>query len=116
MLDNRQAFGLPLRTKRRRTERRTQDRARAKLARDLERLFKLGAGGSPDRPIVISSPSEVEVQARGTPCPICQGELRVDEHRAETVGATRLRVAKVTCAACGAGREIYFQLRASTLN
>jgi hypothetical protein len=93
-----------------------QDRAQAKLARDLERLFKLGPGGSPDRPIVISSPSELEVQARGTPCPICQGELRVEEHKAETVGTVRLRVAKVLCVTCRAGRDIYFQLRASTLN
>ena len=83
---------------------------------DLDRLFKLGPGGSPRRPIVIDSPSEVEVQAKGIPCPICQGELRVEEHTAETVGTLRLRVAKVICAVCQAKRDVYFQLRASTLN
>lgn len=84
--------------------------------RDLERLFELGPGGSPARPLVIASPSEVEVQARSLPCPICGGELRVEEHTAETVGTARLRVAKVVCAGCRAGRRIYFQLAQARLN
>ena len=87
-----------------------------KLGKDLERLWKLGPGGSPERPIGITSPSEVEALARSTRCPICQGELRVEEHAAETLGSVRLRVARVACGICRARRAIYFQLRATTLN
>jgi hypothetical protein len=101
---------------RKRTARRAQDRAREKVVRDLDRLFQLGPGGSPARPIVLASPSEVEVQARSLPCPICGGELRMEEHTAETVGTARLRVAKVVCAACRAPRSIYFQLAQARLN
>lgn len=101
---------------RKRTARRAQDRASAKLSRDRERLFQLGPGGSPERPIVVTSPTEVEVQARSLPCPICDGELRVEEHTAETVGTARLRVAKVLCAVCHARRAIYFQLASVRLN
>jgi uncharacterized protein YbaR (Trm112 family) len=60
------------------------------------------------------------------PCPVCQGELRVDEHTAETVklaaaapsggAAVRLRVAAVACTRCGRRRKLYFQLLATSLN
>ena len=99
-----------------RSERREKDRATAKLGKDLERLWKLEPGGSPERPIAITSPSEVEALARSTRCPICQGELRIEEHTAETLGQRRLRVARVACVICRAPRAIYFQLRATTLN
>jgi hypothetical protein len=99
-----------------RSERRERDRAQVKLGKDLERLWKLGPGGSPERPIAVTSPSEVEVIARSTRCPICQGELRIEEHTAETLGSVRLRVARVACIFCRAQRSIYFQLRATTLN
>lgn len=101
---------------RRRSARRAQDRARGKLAQDLERLFRLGPGGSAERPIEITSPAELEGKARSLPCPICDGELRVLEHTAETVGTARLRVAKVVCTACRAERSIYFQLAGARLN
>jgi hypothetical protein len=38
------------------------------------------------------------------------------EHAAETIDGVRLRVARVTCTACGTGRAIYFRLRETTLN
>jgi len=102
--------------KRKRTERRANDRAQAKLSRDLERLWSFEPGASAERPIVIASPSEVEVRARALPCPLCRGEMRVEEHTAETVGAGRLRIAKVVCALCRSRRAIYFQLAAAQLN
>lgn len=103
-------------SKRKRSERREADRAAGKLARDLDKLAAHAPGGSPERPIVIDSPSEVEVRARSTPCPICRGELRVGEHAAETIGGARLRVARVTCSVCRASRAIYFELAVSRLN
>ncbi len=99
-----------------RAERREKDRAQLKLAKDLEKLWKVAPGGSPERPIAITSPSEVEVIAKSTRCPICQGELRMEEHAAETLGQVRLRVARVACVICRAPRGIYFQLRATTLS
>ena len=99
-----------------RSERRANDRAQAKLGKDLERLWKLGPGGGPERPIAITSPSEVEAIARSTRCPICEGELRIEDHVAETLGSVRLRVARVACVVCRARRSIYFQLRATMLN
>lgn len=103
-------------TKRRRAERREADRAAQKDARDLERLAALAPGGSPERAIEITSPAEVEVRARATPCPICQGELRVEEHTAETLSGLRLRVARVRCAVCRAPRSLYYRLASAMLN
>ncbi|MEZ4297078.1 MAG: hypothetical protein R3B70_19085 [Polyangiaceae bacterium] len=103
-------------TQRKRSARRAGDRAQEKLSRDLEKLAKAAPGGSPERPIVVSSPSEVEVHAAGMPCPICQSGVRVEEHRAETIGGIRLRVAAVACSFCRARREVYFQLAGSVLN
>jgi len=103
-------------TKRKRAERREADRAQQKIARDLEKLAALAPGGTPERAIVIASPSEVEVRARSLPCPICRSELRVEEHTAETIAGARLRIARVTCTSCRSKRPIYFQLQATTLN
>ncbi|MEO7331550.1 MAG: hypothetical protein ABI193_23450 [Minicystis sp.] len=102
--------------KRKRSERRAEERARDKLARDVEKLWSLGPGGSPARPLAITSPTEVEVIARSTRCPLCEGELRLDEHAAEIIGKARLRVAHVTCRVCRVPRAIYFELGASRLN
>jgi len=103
-------------TKRKRAARREEDRATAKMARDLGKLADQAPGGSPERAIAITSPSEVEVQARATPCPICQGELRLEEHAAETIGGLRVRIARVTCTVCRARRAIYFRLAGAMLN
>jgi hypothetical protein len=103
-------------TKRKRTLRRAEDRAQEKLGRDLEKLAALAPGGAPDRAIEIASPSEVEVRARAMPCPVCQGELTVQEHAAETHSSMRLRVAKVTCRVCRRERSIYFRLVGTMLN
>lgn len=102
--------------KRKRAERRAEERARGKLARDVEKLWELSPGGSPDRPLPITSPAEVEVIARSTRCPLCEGELRVEEHAAEIVGKARLRVARVVCLVCRAPRSIYFELASARLN
>lgn len=101
---------------RKRTARRAEERTRGKLARDLERLYKLGPGGSPERPIPVVSPAEVEVQARSTPCPLCEGELKIEEHLAETFAGRRIRMAKGACAVCRTPRVIYFEIAAARLN
>ncbi len=104
-------------SQRKRTRARAEDRAQHKLARDLDKLAQLSPGGSPERAIPITSPSEVEVRARATPCPVCAGELRVLEHTAETVTVgdveIRVRVARAVCAVCRRPRAIYFRLAPS---
>lgn len=93
-----------------RRDRRAAGRERQKLVRDLERLARLEAGGSPERPLTIDSPAVVEVRAVAKPCPLCEGPLRLDEHAAEEIDGVRLRVASVTCTLCGVRRSIYFHL------
>jgi hypothetical protein len=93
-----------------RASRRAAVRSSVKLVRDLERLWLLSPGGSPERPIDLASASQVETEASSTPCPLCEGALRVEEHVAVTVGTSRLRVAHVICQACGARRSIHFRL------
>jgi hypothetical protein len=83
------------------------------LVRDLDRLARLEDGGSPERPIEIDSPAVVDIRAVSKPCPLCEGSLKLDEHAAVELDGERLRVASVTCTQCGAGRSIYFRLRAS---
>lgn len=90
--------------------RRLRERAHAKLVREQERLASLRAGGAPERPVVVESPAQVDVIAGATPCPLCEGPLRLDEHAADTVGGVRLRVARLTCTRCGVARRLWFRL------
>lgn len=90
--------------------------AARRLARDRERLARLSEGGTPERPIAVESPAEVEVVAASMPCPLCDALLRLLEHKAETIGGRRLRVARSVCLACGAERAIYFALRPSPVH
>ncbi len=97
--------------KRTRSDRRAQTRVHAKLVRDRERLARLAPGGSPERPIAIVSPAQVDVMAAARPCPLCDGPLRLEAHVASTSGGLRRRVAHVVCTACGSRRAVYFELR-----
>lgn len=93
-----------------RATRRQADRDVQKFMRDKTRLATLEKGGAPDRPIQVTSASEVEIAARSVPCIQCGGIVRVDEHVADTVGAERLRIARVTCPACGTKRALYYRI------
>jgi hypothetical protein len=113
-----------------RAMRRQADRNVQKFMRDKTRLAALEVGGAPERPIQVTSASEVEISARSMPCiqcggevrveveisarsmPCiqCGGEVRVDEHLAETIGADRLRITHVSCPSCGTKRAIYFRI------
>ncbi len=99
-----------------RAARRQADRDVEKLMRDRARLAALEKGGAPDRPIQVTSASEVEIAARAVPCIQCGGIVRVEDHVAETMGAERLRVAHVSCAACGTKRSLYYRIGPSLPN
>ena len=90
--------------------RRTRARAHEKLVRDLDELARLEPGGSPERPIEITSPAQVEVMALARPCPLCKGSLRLEEHAAAVLEGVSLRIARMTCTSCGTRRALHFRL------
>lgn len=101
--------------KRPRTERREAEREGVKLAKARLKLASLEAGGSPERPIEVTSASIVEPHAAGLACAACGGSTRVEEHAAVSIadanGSSRaLRIARVRCTRCGTSRDIYFRL------
>ena len=93
-----------------RTERREAARAKEKLAHARERLARLEAGGSAERPIPLESASQVEVHAGSLRCARCDAAVRIDEHLARTVGDQPLRLVRLGCPRCGARRDAWFRL------
>ena len=91
-----------------RSERRARARAHEELIHDVERLAAQAPGGAPERPIIVVSPVQVDVIATGTPCPLCDGSLQLEEHAAETIGGQNLRVARLRCTVCAVRRARYF--------
>jgi hypothetical protein len=100
------------RDKRPRTARRALGRKLEKLATDREKLARMEPGGSPARPLEITSASVVEARAEREACFACDGAMRCKEHRVEK----GLRVATVECKECGRERRHYFRLATPTLN
>jgi hypothetical protein len=78
--------------------------------RARERLARLEPGGSPLHPMEVESASQIEVRAEGTPCLRCQGPYRIDEHTAERLEGSHVRVVRVHCHHCGARRVFYFRV------
>lgn len=104
------------RHERARTERRTQARQVEKLTAQRERLFSLQPGGTPERPIDVSSASLVEPRAASMHCPRCDEPLRIEAHNAPSSEGMRLREAVVRCPRCGRQRSIWFRLTGPALN
>jgi hypothetical protein len=103
-------FGMSL-PRRPRAQRRADSRRDAKVVRDRERLAALEPGGTPERPIEVTTASLVEPKARATPCPICSDSVRVTDHTASTISGVPLRLAHVFCPMCGHARVVYFAVR-----
>jgi hypothetical protein len=93
-----------------RAERRAHAREAEKAARDRERLARIEAGGSHERPVEVQSASQIEPHALAFACLRCNGPNRLDEHAAVTVDDQRLRVVRMTCPRCGAKRAVWFRL------
>jgi hypothetical protein len=89
-----------------RTQKRIEERKYTGLVKDRARLAALEPGGSEARAIAVSSASLVEVEARATPCALCGGGVRVEEHAAKE----GLRHVHVLCMQCGARRTLYFRV------
>ena len=93
-----------------RTERRVRDRAARELVRDRQKLAALMPGGSPERPIDVPSAAVIPLRARATPCPLCDGELRIEHEAAESRGGRLLHATHVACARCGVARVLWFHV------
>ncbi len=94
-----------------RTLRREAARRTAHDVRERTRLALLLPGGAPERPIDVVSASLVEPVARGLPCAVCGGSVRVGDHAAQTIDGAPLRLARVDCPSCGHERTLYFAIR-----
>lgn len=81
--------------------------------RDREKLAALSPGGSRERPIDVDSSAVVEVRVRSLPCPQCEGQYRLVDHRAPASG---LREVDVRCTTCGTPRTLWFRLVSSEPN
>jgi hypothetical protein len=98
-----------------RTELRERARQNEKLFVARSKLALLEPGGSPERPLAVSSASVVESRAESEPCLRCDGRVRCDEHTTLATDRGLLRVVHLRCPACGATRTMYLQI-ASTLH
>jgi hypothetical protein len=96
-----------------RTERRARERDARQLVRDREKLAKLVAGGAREYPLEVPTAAVIEGRAEAMPCPQCNGELRVAEHRSEGGG---LRAVDVTCRQCGVSRTLWFRIVVHEVN
>jgi hypothetical protein len=72
-----------------------------------ELLAGLAPGGSPERPIVVTSSAVIEPRAIALPCPQCNGEHRVLEHTRPRRGNRRV---DVQCRHCSSQRTLWFRL------
>ena len=72
-----------------------------------ELLAALQPGGSPGRPIEVSSAAVIEPRATTIACPLCDGYYRVLEHTRPVPG---LRHLEVKCRHCGTQRSLWFRI------
>jgi hypothetical protein len=93
-----------------RKQRRDAERTARAHVRTRELLARAEAGGMPDHPIDVASSAVIEVRARATPCPQCDGALRLVEHVAESASLRRL---ELRCAQCGTPRRMWFRIVAA---
>ena len=84
-----------------------------RVEQDRERLASLLPGGSPDRALVVTSASVIEVRTAAIPCPQCGGHYRVEEHTRPWAGIRRV---DVTCRYCSAPRTLWFRIDPAELN
>jgi hypothetical protein len=94
-----------------RRQQREQQRVLRKSVRQLERLAAELPGGSPERPIDVTSASVVETKARAIQCVQCDAtemELRGDHATSTARGV--LRELAMVCRQCHAARTLWFRV------
>jgi predicted Zn finger-like uncharacterized protein len=55
----------------------------------------------------------IEGRTESLPCPQCEGQYRIVEHRSEGTG---VRAVDVRCRQCGVGRTLWFRIAADEVN
>ena len=93
-----------------RTARRAADRELDRVREAATKLYALEAGGSPEHPIELASPAQVEIEAESRRCPRCDGALRCEAHEVALHDGLRLRKARLVCRSCGARWDRYFRI------
>jgi hypothetical protein len=104
-----------------RTAARAVARLDEKTAEARQKLLLLEPGGSPGRPLEVTSAAVVEARATRVRCPRCEGELRVQEHAAKTLNASGreapdgvpLRVLSLACFQCGKPQRLFVRITTS---
>jgi uncharacterized protein with PIN domain len=86
---------------------RTEDE---KVVRARDRLIELAPGGTPGRPIDVTTSAVVEPKASAVRCPRCDEPFVVESHEAVTNEHGRLREAKLRCKTCGRERSLWFRV------
>jgi hypothetical protein len=90
-----------------------------KLGRKLDRLQTELPGGSPARPVAVSSASVVEVRARAERCLACDGELSITAHEAEPSAPParhQIRRVDLRCTACRRPRSLWLRIEPPVAN
>ena len=88
--------------------------AAQRVEAERERLAGLLPGGSPERPVIVSSASVIEPHALASmPCPQCTGQYRVHEHTRPVPSLRRLDVA---CRNCGVARVLWYRIAPAAAN
>jgi len=80
--------------------------------RRVERLAEELPGGTPERPIEVTTSSVIELQARATRCPQCAGELEIRADRAESTPRGVRRAIDLICRGCHTPRTLWFRIAA----
>ena len=94
-----------------RRQQREQQRTLRKTVRQLERLAAEMPGGSPERPIEVTSAAVVETKARAIPCIQCEAlEMQLRGDRAASTARGVLRELAMVCRQCHAARAVWFRV------
>ena len=91
-------------------------RRQHRLHEDREKLRLLEPGGSPERPLEVSSASVVEARAEAERCFRCEVAMRAEEHTARETRSGLVRAVRLRCPRCGAPREIFLRITTPSLN
>ncbi len=110
-------------SKKKRKPKRVAQLAHRKLANkerkrtaDLDRLFALGPGGSPQSPIPVPTPVLIQSSAEAMPCPLCAGRLRMHDDEIDRTTEALLRIAHCKCDGCGVPRKMWFRIQPHVAN
>ena len=95
---------------------RADARRQQRLHEDREKLRLLEPGGSPERPLEVSSVSVVEARAEAERCFQCDLPMRVEEHATRESGRGLVRAVRLCCPRCAAPREIFLRIAGPSLN